>query len=66
MIIVKLNEQSLETEDNTKLADLVALHVSVQDFAIAVNQHFVPKEQYNNTTLKHQDQIELLVPMQGG
>jgi sulfur carrier protein len=66
MIIVKLNEQLLELEENTLLSDVVFSNVKVQDFAVAVNHNFIPKEKYTATKLKHQDQIELLVPMQGG
>lgn len=35
-------------------------------FVIAINQTFVPQNQYENTQLKENDQIELLTPMAGG
>lgn len=35
-------------------------------FAIAVNAAFVPRSAYADTTIDEGDQVELLVPMQGG
>lgn len=35
-------------------------------FAIAINQVFVPRANYSATPLRDGDQIELLIPMQGG
>ena len=35
-------------------------------FAIAVNENFVPRSAYDSTTINEGDQVELLVPMQGG
>jgi sulfur carrier protein len=36
------------------------------NFAVALNHQFVPRTQYEATTLKAGDEIELLVPMSGG
>lgn len=35
-------------------------------FVVAINQTFVPKDQYQNTQLNENDHIELLTPMAGG
>lgn len=35
-------------------------------YVVAVNQTFVPKNQYQNTQLNENDHIELLTPMAGG
>jgi len=35
-------------------------------FAVAVNEFFIPKSEYQSVELKNGDNIELLVPMQGG
>ena len=37
-----------------------------ENFAVAVNENFVPRSEYPRTTLSDGDQVELLVPMQGG
>ena len=34
--------------------------------AVALNHQFVPRTQYEATTLKAGDEIELLIPMSGG
>lgn len=35
-------------------------------FAIAINDKFVPKANYESTRLAHGDRLEILSPMQGG
>ncbi|GAA6153009.1 sulfur carrier protein ThiS [Pseudoteredinibacter isoporae] len=37
-----------------------------RQFAVAVNAQFVPRSQYPNIILQEGDDLELLVPMQGG
>ena len=37
-----------------------------ESYAIAVNTAFVPRSAYADTTIDEGDQVELLVPMQGG
>jgi sulfur carrier protein len=35
-------------------------------FAVAVNQQFIPRSLYENTTIDANDCIEVVAPMQGG
>lgn len=57
--------QALQTAQS--LDQLLAQQQGLPDnFAIAVNQTFVPRSAYGATVLREGDQIELLVPMQGG
>ncbi|WMS87214.1 sulfur carrier protein ThiS [Pleionea litopenaei] len=35
-------------------------------YAVAVNQQFIPREDYPRVTLKNNDTVEILMPMQGG
>ena len=35
-------------------------------FAIAVNENFVPRSSYQQTSLSEGDRVEVLVPSQGG
>ena len=35
-------------------------------FAVAVNEEFIPKCNYEQVVLKSGDRVELVVPMQGG
>lgn len=39
---------------------------SGKGFAVAVNQEFVPRQNYANVRLKADDKIDLVSPMQGG
>lgn len=34
--------------------------------AVALNEEFLPKGAYANTTLKEDDAVEIVAPMQGG
>ena len=65
MIEVIVNGKPVEVEENLLLSDLIARQQQ-QDVAVAVNQQFVPRGLYQQTQLKAGDQVELLVPMQGG
>ncbi len=65
MIQVIVNGQRVDINDNTTLTELVASQAQ-SDCAVAVNQQFIPKGLYQQTQLQQGDQIELLVPMQGG
>ncbi|MFT7560602.1 MAG: sulfur carrier protein [Flavobacteriales bacterium] len=42
------------------------LKLTNNNFAIAVNEVFIPKNKYTTLTLNENDQIEVLSPMQGG
>lgn len=37
-----------------------------KQFAVALNAEFIPRGQYSSTALREGDDLELLVPMQGG
>lgn len=67
MITVQLNGESKQLKAESNLLDAITQwELSSQTFAIAVNQNFVPKPLYQKTSLSEGDQIELVVPMQGG
>ncbi|MEM9255557.1 MAG: sulfur carrier protein ThiS [Pseudomonadota bacterium] len=57
----------------TRLSQALALNELLQqlpdlpeNYAIAVNATFVPRSAYTDTRIQDGDQVELLVPMQGG
>ena len=55
------------TLNNTKLLEaLTELNIKDDQFALAINETFVPKSDYTSITLKQNDSLELLTPMQGG
>ena len=37
-----------------------------ENFAVAINENFVPRIAYSGTKVEAGDDVELLVPMQGG
>lgn len=66
-MLIMLNAQPISTPDNVSLEAFLQQQSNLPDqFAIAVNQSFVAQSLYGATPLKNGDEIELLVPMQGG
>ena len=67
MITVILNGEEKDLKPETNLRQAIELWgLEENAFALAINSEFVPKSFYDNTTLNSGDQVELLVPMQGG
>ncbi|WP_299769473.1 sulfur carrier protein ThiS [uncultured Pseudoteredinibacter sp.] len=70
---ITLNGKNIEIAQYNTLNDFFsslkeegsALQVPKQ-FAVALNGNFVPREQYDKSSLQEGDELELLVPMQGG
>ncbi len=68
IINVQLNGESVrlaETQANL-LSALESFGYAENFFAVAINNQFIPKSAYAETFLKENDQIEIVVPMQGG
>ncbi len=64
---ITINGETLELQQPQPLSELLAGRADLPDnFAIAVNEVFVPRSAYGATRLEDGDQVELLVPMQGG
>ncbi|SFR56101.1 sulfur carrier protein ThiS [Thiomicrospira sp. ALE5] len=64
-MIVIINGEPRDTIANN-LAGLV-MELKIEGaFALALNENFVPKSQYANTTIQENDRIEIVAPMQGG
>ncbi|MGH1484978.1 MAG: sulfur carrier protein ThiS [Cellvibrionaceae bacterium] len=67
MITVFLNGEDKSVNAESNLLDAIdQWELGQQTFAIAVNKQFVPKSAYQKTQLLDGDQVELLIPMQGG
>lgn len=64
-LVINGEAKNVEAAENLQ-ALLQSLSDLPESYAVAVNTNFVPKSAYANTTLSEGDQIELLVPMQGG
>ena len=66
-ITLKLNNEMITVEKNTTLATLLdQLGYQDQSFAVAINECFIPRNQYSTTQLNTDDRVEIVTPMQGG
>lgn len=67
MITLSLNgEKKTLPADEVLLNAITSWELHKQKFAIAINEQFIPKSAYADTILKDGDNVELLIPMQGG
>ncbi|WED43767.1 sulfur carrier protein ThiS [Legionella cardiaca] len=67
MISIYLNEEACQIESTQSLHDLLIQKKIVdQHFAVAINNHLVPRAVYKTTTLYAGDRVDIIVPMQGG
>ncbi len=66
-----VNDQTFDVAENLSISKFIEWyksegHLSQENFAVAVNMQFVPRSIYSETYLKEQDQVEIVLPMQGG
>ena len=67
MITVQLNGEDQQLALGSNLLQAIEQwQPGPSGFAVAVNQQFVPKSRYQQTALAEGDQVELVIPMQGG
>ena len=65
MINIVFNGEDRTVESAVLETCLNEVRTDKRPCAVAVNQAFVPKNEYASTLLKDGDRVELLVPMQG-
>ncbi len=62
-----LNGKPISIEKNMSLLEVLdQFGDDNQDFALAINQFFIPKSNYSQVSLCDGDKIEIISPMQGG
>lgn len=67
MIPIFVNGKTEQINAGSNLQEFLAqLKYSPQSFAIAVNEHFIPRSAYGTVTLQINDRIEIVCPIQGG
>ena len=68
MITVSLNNETRELSPDTTVANALEQWGYAADapIAIAVNQAFIPRQQYPDTLLNDHDQIDIVQPISGG
>ncbi len=68
-MMILLNSQPTAIPENCDLLTLLEATFSAcfSTFcAVAVNRRFVARARYSQTTLRENDQVDIVVPMQGG
>ncbi len=66
MIRILINDETTTVSVNN-LEELVKeINPEQGAFAVALNQEFVPRSEYNATPIQEGDNLEFLSPMQGG
>ncbi|MCH2175354.1 MAG: sulfur carrier protein ThiS [Lentisphaeria bacterium] len=64
---ITLNGETVALPESQTLASFIeAQGYAGQTFAVALNESFVPKAQYQSTQLQAGDNVEIVAPMQGG
>lgn len=64
---IRFNGELTEVQDALTLAQLLAQMPGLPDnYAVALNETFVPRAAYAGTVVAAGDEVELVVPMQGG
>ncbi len=67
MMKIQLNGEDKSLNSDSNLYEAIEeWQLLGQNFAIAINEQFIPKSAYNSTRLSEGDRVELVVPMQGG
>lgn len=66
-ISVQINDEIKTLPAFLSLENLLThLGYQEQNFAVAINEEFVPRSQYQTTQIQTDDAIEIVAPMQGG
>lgn len=64
---IRYNGEIREVAGVMSLAELLEQMQDLpENFAVAINENFVPRTAYAGTKVEAGDDVELLVPMQGG
>jgi sulfur carrier protein len=67
MITLQLNGENKTLKAGASITDAINdWRLEDKSFAVAVNEEFIPKSAYGETSLIEGDKVELLIPMQGG
>ncbi|MFI4918359.1 MAG: sulfur carrier protein ThiS [Legionellales bacterium] len=67
MISIYLNDEVQEVEATLSLQDLLMQNqYRDQHFAVAINKQLIPRMLYSSTLFNPNDNVDVIVPMQGG
>tara|TARA_B100000686_G_scaffold336219_1_gene405852 strand:+ start:1096 stop:1296 length:201 start_codon:yes stop_codon:yes gene_type:complete len=66
-MLLNINGEDRQLSESRTIAEMVReLEIEVPHFAVALNYNVVPKSQYDSTSLKHGDKIEIVHAVGGG
>ena len=63
---IKINQKTLEVTDGATVAEALEAFGARPPFAVALNLIFVHRQNYAETVLKPDDQLEIVQPVAGG
>jgi len=67
MIEIKWNGEITQISSEMSVLEfLKSKNYERRGFAVAVNETFIPRNEYTTTMIKATDRIEVVAPMQGG
>jgi sulfur carrier protein len=67
MITIKLNDVAITVPHGCTLSEALIMHgYTTGNYAVALNENFVARNNYQEIILKHYDQLIIIHPMQGG
>lgn len=67
MINISFNGKVLSIKKGHSVSQLIEQFTDLgSSFAVAINKEFVPRSVYAETILSEGDDVELVIPMQGG
>lgn len=66
MISIQINGENKMVNEQNLARFLDQCADAKAPFAIAINEQFIPRDQYQSTRLNPGDRLEIVSPMQGG
>lgn len=67
MLTIRVNGKNLELNKTCSLTELIEkMNYQNVPFAVAVNQSFVARSEHSTYYLKDGDEVDIVMPMQGG
>ena len=65
---VVINGVENKIDDNISIRSLLKSlnYTNIKSTAVAINLEFIQRNQYDAVTLKENDDVEIVIPMQGG
>jgi thiamine biosynthesis protein ThiS len=67
MLKIKINHQEIEIPEMSALSKVLEIYGTKEKvYAVALNGKIIPRAMLNQVFVKSHDQVDVIVPMQGG